>query len=170
MGQARQKGDVQRESVVKMQSKSFIFSSYMLLVQLRVDDILKIRPALPRHAMISAAETLLCSFALHCREVVRLILSVLEHHLLLPSGTLSSLHEDTAARGDFIALQHRASEPSDMATVAKGEHTDFGSITMLFNWLGGLQIRDQSSHDDSVGDWKYVKPIPGSCVVNLAVS
>ena len=41
---------------------------------------------------------------------------------------------------------------------------------MLFNWLGGLQIRDQSHVDDKPGDWVYVKPIPGSCVINLADS
>lgn len=41
---------------------------------------------------------------------------------------------------------------------------------MLFNWLGGLQIRDQSSSDGSVEDWVYVKPIPGSCIINLADS
>ena len=69
-----------------------------------------------------------------------------------------------------MSLQHRASEPASEPQVARGEHTDFGSITMLFNWLGGLQIRDQSSTDGKPGEWVYVKPIPGSCVINLADS
>ena len=90
--------------------------------------------------------------------------------LSLPSGTLLALHRDHQPRGDFITLQHRPSEPSDELMVQKGEHTDFGSITMLFNWLGGLQIRDQSSEDGSTGDWVYVKPIPGSIICNLADS
>ena len=120
------------------------------------------------HAMISSAETILASFALHCRQVVHLILGILETHLRLPPGSLLALHKDDDARGDFISLQHRASEPSDERTVQKGEHTDFGSITMLFNWLGGLQIREQSQ--DTVGDWLYIKPIPASCVINLADS
>ena len=39
---------------------------------------------------------------------------------------------------------------------------------MLFNWLGGLQIRDQSF--PSTNEWVYVMPIPGSCVINIADS
>ena len=120
--------------------------------------------------MISSAKPLLSSFALHCRQVVCLILEILETHLQLPSGSLLSLHRDDGALGDFISLQHRASEPSDEDMTRKGEHTDFGSITMLFNWLGGLQIRDQSNQNNKPGDWVYVKPVPGSCVINLADS
>lgn len=87
---------------------------------------------------------------------------------MLKPGTLLSLHQNNATRGDFISLQHRASEPYDESMVQKGEHTDFGSITLLFNWLGGLQIRDQSR--EIPGEWLYIKPVPGSCVVNLADS
>ena len=120
--------------------------------------------------MISSADTLLFSFATHCRQVVRLILEILETHLSLPAGTLLDLHRTHSPCGDFISLQHRASEPSDELMVQKGEHTDFGSITMLFNWLGGLQIREQSGNVNTPGEWIYIKPIPGSCVVNLADS
>ena len=120
--------------------------------------------------MISSAEAMFSSFALHCRQVVRLILEILETHLSLPRGTLLDLHRDNSARGDFISLQHRASEPSDELMVQKGEHTDFGSITMLFNWLGGLQIREQSDDVQNPGEWLYIQPIPGSCIINLADS
>ena len=109
-------------------------------------------------------------FAHNCRKVVRLLLQILETYLKLPPNTLLELHRDDGPRGDFIALQHRAAEDNDEAEVQKGEHTDFGSITMLFNWLGGLQIRDQSSTSTTVGEWVYIKPIPGSCVINLADS
>lgn len=102
--------------------------------------------------------------------MVRQILQVLERSLSLPHNTLLELHEEDAARGDFISLQHRAFEPNDEKLIQKGEHTDFGSITMLWNWLGGLQIRDQSADDNAVGDWLFVKPIPGSCVINLGDS
>lgn len=120
--------------------------------------------------MISSAEDLFASFTRHCREVVHTILTILETYLSLPRGTLLDLHRNDLPRGDFIALQHRASEPADDAAVQKGEHTDFGSITMLFNWLGGLQIREQIHDDGKLREWVYIKPIPGSCVVNLADS
>ena len=120
--------------------------------------------------MISAAEATFTSFAMHCRKVVQLLIAHLETHLQLPTGRLLTLHRDDKPRGDFMSLQHRASEPSSEFDVSKGEHTDFGSITMLFNWLGGLQIREQSQQDDNPGDWVYIKPIPGACVINLADS
>jgi isopenicillin N synthase-like dioxygenase len=46
-------------------------------------------------------------------------------------------------------------------------HTDFGSITLLANVLGGLQIlaRDKAPTDD--GAWLWVRPQPGCLVVNL---
>lgn len=44
-------------------------------------------------------------------------------------------------------------------------HTDFGSITILFNWLGGLQIKSKSPHN--LGEWEYVKPLAGHAICNL---
>ena len=52
--------------------------------------------------------------------------------------------------------------PFSKDLVKAGEHTDFGSLTILMNWLGGLQIRLPSTEQ-----WTYVKPIPGSAIVNL---
>ena len=120
--------------------------------------------------MVDSSQNLFISFAQHCRQVVQLLLHVLELQLLLPPGTLMSLHQLSRPSGDFMSLQHRASEPYDEKMVHNGEHTDFGSITMLFNWLGGLQIRDQSVQNSSSGNWVYVKPVPGSAVINLADS
>lgn len=101
---------------------------------------------------------------------MHVILEILESRLGLASGSLLALHRDDVPRGDFIALQHRASEPASDELISKGEHTDFGSITMLFNWLGGLQIREQLHDDGTPGRWVYIKPFPGSCVINLADS
>lgn len=52
---------------------------------------------------------------------------------------------------------------------ALGKHTDFGSITILFNRLGGLQILPPPSLTPAEKDpeWTYVKPLPGHCIVNL---
>lgn len=39
---------------------------------------------------------------------------------------------------------------------------DFGSVTVLFNQLGGLQVLNPDSYE-----WKYVKPQPGCAIINL---
>jgi isopenicillin N synthase-like dioxygenase len=57
--------------------------------------------------------------------------------------------------------------PSDLRT-ALGRHTDFGSITILFNQLGGLQILPPPFlTGGKEPEWTYVKPLRGHCIVNL---
>ncbi|KAL9090359.1 MAG: hypothetical protein Q9165_005393 [Trypethelium subeluteriae] len=41
-------------------------------------------------------------------------------------------------------------------------HTDFGSVTLLFNWAGGLQIESQTSKE-----WEWVRPLPEHAICNL---
>jgi isopenicillin N synthase-like dioxygenase len=36
-------------------------------------------------------------------------------------------------------------------------------VTILFNWLGGLQIESRTAP----GTWSYVQPLPGHAVINL---
>ncbi|CAF1002373.1 unnamed protein product [Rotaria sordida] len=54
--------------------------------------------------------------------------------------------------------------PNQMSStqdVALGAHTDFGSVTILFNRLGGLQILTPN------GEWMNIQPLPGHAIVNL---
>lgn len=51
-----------------------------------------------------------------------------------------------------------------------GGHTDFGSLTVLFNRLGGLQVLPPTSPPSDPDDneaWKYVRPLPGHAIINL---
>jgi isopenicillin N synthase-like dioxygenase len=86
----------------------------------------------------------------------------LERHLQLPAGTLASLHRIHERSGDHIRFNQTAAQPFSEQAAKKGEHTDFGTLTILFNWLGGLQIRLPETEK-----WVYVKPVPGSAVINL---
>jgi len=80
----------------------------------------------------------------------------------LPLGTLASLHRISERSGDHVRFNQTAAQPFNEEAARQGEHTDFGTLTILFNWLGGLQIRLPET-----GEWVYVKPVPGSAVVNL---
>lgn len=59
----------------------------------------------------------------------------------------------------------------DDRQTALGAHTDFGSVTLLFNKLGGLQVLHPPGSipdgDKPEDGWMYVRPLPGHCVVNL---
>ena len=106
---------------------------------------------------------------LDAHTLVHLILSLLNTHLQLPPNTLTSLHRQSAISGDHVRLiKSPPQPPSDMRT-ALGKHTDYGSITILFNRLGGLQILPPPALTPEGRDpeWTYVRPLPGHCIVNL---
>ena len=90
------------------------------------------------------------------------MLEHLESHLQLTKGTLVDMHRLHEYSGDHVRFNRAAVYPFSEDLAKVGEHTDFGSLTILMNWLGGLQIRLPSTEQ-----WIYVKPIPGSAIVNL---
>lgn len=133
------------------------------------DDILSQTPALPNPPLLQATEArdLLEKFIRNSHEVVTLILGILNSKLELPDGTLQNLHRLQGISGDQVRWVRSPPQPQDDRSVALGEHTDFGSVTMLFNRLGGLQVLPPPSEGEEEGTWKYVKPLEGCCVVNL---
>ena len=105
----------------------------------------------------------------HAHTLVLLILDHLNTHLRLPPGTLAQLHRQTAVSGDQVRLVKAPPQPPSDLKTALGKHTDFGSIAILFNRLGGLQILPPPSltPEGQEPSWTYVKPLPGHCIVNL---
>jgi isopenicillin N synthase-like dioxygenase len=98
----------------------------------------------------------------NAHALTTLLLTHLNTHLALPEGTLPSLHRQTALSGDHIRFIKAPPQPQNDLRIAMGEHTDFGSVTILFNRVGGLQVLLPHSQE-----WSYVKPLPGHCIVNL---
>lgn len=95
--------------------------------------------------------------------IISLILENLNTHLELPPHTLSDLHRLHQSSGDQVRLIKAPPQPMDDRQLTLGEHTDFGSITLLFNRLGGLQVLPPGKD----AEWCYVKPLPGHAIVNL---
>ncbi|KAI7346781.1 Clavaminate synthase-like protein [Hortaea werneckii] len=128
------------------------------------DDLLGIGEPLPAPAVLKQVESrkLLGSYMRRSHAIISLILSLLNGKLGLPAGTLESLHRLDAVSGDQVRWVRSPPQVMDNKQMSLGEHTDFGSITILFNRLGGLQVLPPGSEE-----WRYVKPLKGHCIVNL---
>jgi isopenicillin N synthase-like dioxygenase len=99
-----------------------------------------------------------------CHKVIYAITTSLGKSLGLPTGLLESLHElDKASVDQARVTCAPPIKPAE--TITLGEHTDFGSVTVLFNRLGGLQVLAPNKRD-----WEYVRPRPECAVINLGDS
>ncbi len=104
------------------------------------------------------------TFMKSCHKVIYTIVASLGHSLNLPPHLLESLHElDTPSVDQARVTCAPPIKPAE--TITLGEHTDFGSVTVLFNQLGGLQVLAPNKRD-----WEYVRPRPECAVINLGDS
>ena len=149
------------------------------------DDILSETPTLPLPSLLTQARPLMRSFSSSAHSIAIVLLKLLSGHLGLSEPSLESLHRLRAISGDQVRFLKAPPQNQDDARIALGEHTDFGSVTILFNRLGGLQVevppnvRADSSYVDSVksshsansdGDqdpWMFIRPLPHHAIINL---
>ncbi|KAL9622567.1 MAG: hypothetical protein Q9160_003064 [Pyrenula sp. 1 TL-2023] len=127
------------------------------------DDILEVSAPLPSPSILACNRSLLKSFIMTSHSLVTFMLSLLNTHLQLPKGSLQNLHRLNSPSGDQVRFIKAPPQPHDDRRTALGAHTDFGSITILFNRLGGLQVLPPGKG----AEWCYVKPLPGHAIVNL---
>ncbi|KAF3035683.1 hypothetical protein E8E12_005279 [Didymella heteroderae] len=153
------------------------------------DDILGLSDRLPCPDVLNGQEprALFTSYIERSHAICSTIITLLSNHLSLSQearndGGLEAVHRLRAISGDQIRFVRAPPQEPTTKGVALGEHTDFGSVTVLFNRLGGLQVRlpEHMSAVLPVQDsacetekklceegWCYVKPLPGHCIVNL---
>jgi len=114
---------------------------------------------------MAAMPTVLRPFVSKSLEVNNTIIRIFNDRLGLPKGTLERLHSDeelsfSSARVTRVQpMPEQAVEDKPMF----GAHTDFGSLTILHNRLGGLQVMPPGDTE-----WSYVKPLPGHVICNVA--
>ena len=114
---------------------------------------------------ITSNKPLFQAFTKNAHELGMIVLRVLAAQLDVPLETFTDRNIFTKPSGDHCRLTRKYAHVSDSNAVGLPSHTDFGSVTILFNWLGGLQIQ---SHDPArQGEWAYVKPLPGHAIINL---
>ncbi|MCJ1433189.1 hypothetical protein MMC27_002548 [Xylographa pallens] len=102
-------------------------------------------------------------FFLECKEMHRLIMSA----IAMGMGLDEHYFDEIVSKGDNnLRLLHYPSVKKEVFEKNKGQvragaHSDYGSITLLFQDMrGGLQVQT------SAGGWLDVTPIEGTVVVN----
>lgn len=106
------------------------------------------------------------SFLENASSVFFLIFGILEAQLRLSKGTIAALHRKDQPSGSVVRMIRyppRCSQDSGSSLLS---HTDYGTITMLCNVLGGLQILPPGASNKE-SDWQYVKPEPNCVIINL---
>lgn len=115
--------------------------------------------------VILEARGVIRSFMIKAHEIVKAILEILSVGLGLDSKTLPNLHRFMLPSGDQLRLTKTTMHPIQnqltSPDISLGAHTDFGSITILFNRLYGLQVLSTNN------EWLFVPPLPGHAIVNL---
>lgn len=103
----------------------------------------------------------------HTYHVGEIICDHLDAPLRLSKGKLaSSLQQKDKESGSTLRmLCYPPQHESDRRTAFLG-HTDFGTITIRFNVLGGLQILPPGM-EAKQDNWRYVRPEPGCAIITL---
>lgn len=114
---------------------------------------------------IEEAKPLLKNFTRDGHECGMIVLRTLARAMNLPTEIFVDLNTFSKPAGDHCRLTHKFPHATDKNAIGLPSHTDFGTVTILFNWLGGLQI--QSRHPDRLGEWEWVKPEAGKAIINL---
>jgi isopenicillin N synthase-like dioxygenase len=129
------------------------------------DHLHGVAPTRDYPAEITDSKPLLQSFTKKAHDLGMVILATLAKQLDLPPEEFTDKNIFSKPSGDHCRLTHKIAHVTDKDAIGLPSHTDFGSITILFNWLGGLQI--QSREEETLGDWQYVKPLDGHAIINL---
>ncbi|KAK4634261.1 2-oxoglutarate-dependent dioxygenase [Fulvia fulva] len=104
------------------------------------------------------------------------ILEILANRLGIDPNELHSRHELQKLAGDHVRMTRGPPRKNiEMPEIQTPSHTDFGTITILMNWLGGLQVYatpnkvlgNLSYDDDDEGEWRWVKPKKNCAIINL---
>ena len=133
------------------------------IYSLPIDDLLALEPHSNPPTFENHRSTL-ASCAKHMKSVANVILTQLARHLSLPPDTFSSMHAPTKPSSSTLRFLHMPPQQASAAQTALMGHTDNGTVTVLFNIVGGLQVLDETK------SWRYVRPQPGHAIVNIGDS
>ncbi|KAF8576380.1 Clavaminate synthase-like protein [Ramaria rubella] len=98
-------------------------------------------------------------------NINRTLMDLMSDRLGLPKEVLRSKHKLTELSPSESRVIKNPPKKMTEEQVAIGAHTDFGSLSLLHNILGGLQVLVPGTNS-----WQYVKPLPGHAICNIGDS
>lgn len=102
------------------------------------------------------------------QDIAATINKTLARQLSLPEETFAATQRPTEESGTVIRLiKAFASPEADDLRTSMAHHTDFGTITLLANVLGGLQVLSPGGSGSDDLAWRWVRPQPGCLIVNI---
>ncbi|KUL85927.1 hypothetical protein ZTR_06362 [Talaromyces verruculosus] len=118
---------------------------------------------------------LLATYMRTAHSVGLQILDVLGTKLGIDLEEIHQRHKIEEASADVVRMTRGLPrQTDDKAEITTGAHTDFGTVTILRNWVGGLQLYAQPNRvignldfNDESGEWMFVKPQKDCAIVNL---
>ncbi|KAK5167033.1 uncharacterized protein LTR77_007762 [Saxophila tyrrhenica] len=123
---------------------------------------------------IMEKKSLFADYSRSAHGIGMLVMDVLARQLGIDPEEIKSRHKIEERAGDHVRLTRGPPRKTvEMPEIQTPSHTDFGTITILMNWLGGLQVWSESSRKagplepDVPGEWLWVKPKKGCAIVNL---
>ncbi|KAI0399347.1 hypothetical protein F4802DRAFT_50492 [Xylaria palmicola] len=126
--------------------------------------------------VVMASKSLFNQYIVTAHSIGLTIMGILARHLGVDPAEFNSRHRIEEQAGDHVRLTRGPPrEKEELPEIQTPSHTDFGTITILMNWLGGLQVWSESSrkaqllnHEPDVpGEWLWVKPKKGCAIINL---
>ncbi|KAF2870130.1 putative oxidoreductase [Massariosphaeria phaeospora] len=130
------------------------------------DDVLEIIPALPAPEIVNKNRHIFATFARSCHTLSMTVFDCLEHQVGLPVGAFRGRHRIDQPSSDQSRQIRYLPQPEEDQRTSLVPHTDYGSVTVLFNVLGGLQILPAGKEPEEQ-NWLWVKPGPGCAIINL---
>ncbi|KAI0451360.1 hypothetical protein F5B21DRAFT_487262 [Xylaria acuta] len=125
---------------------------------------------------VKAAKPLLKDYIVTAHGIGMHIMGIIANKLGVDPDEFNSRHRIEEQSGDHIRLTRGPPrDKEELPEIQTPSHTDFGTITILMNWLGGLQVWSESSrkaqlwnHEPDVpGEWLWVRPKKGCAIINL---
>lgn len=125
-------------------------------------------------SIITDNKPLFAKYSTTAHGIGMTIMDVLARKLGIDPKEIHDRHQISEHAGDHVRITRGPPRKTiEMPEIQTPSHTDFGTITILRNWLGGLQVWSESARKagplepDSDGQWLWVKPKPNHAIVNL---